>query len=548
MAIWKAPRERRNAARTAPRALQELAARLDADPAAAWTWIERLQSAQRLEDAGADRARGVVPTPADVAGRMAAALFRDAAPGAVWRVLDAGCGRGRLLAAVAQAAAAAQLRVDCEGIELDATTARWAQALEPLVRTGARGAVRSWWVRRGDFLLSPSASADCDGVIANPPYVPLRQLDAALRNRLRGRTARGGAGDLSALFVARILDRLKPGGRMVVIVPNKLLAAQYAAGLRRRLLEELCIDEIWDFTGTRVFAGWASYPVVVIARNTPPDASQRVRVVGAQGNPCGEWRQAALAAMPDHVIPIGLDPALAPLAGRLWSGARLGSQVRVACGIATSGFGRAIGAGRERILCAGDIAPFRLAPARPFAAARAGVAAAQLARLRVPKVVIPGMFRSLCAAWDPGDALLGRVYYVPAAAGSAQRDLLLALFNSRLYAVLYAGLFAGVAQSGGYLRLNAPYAHAMPWPARSPGAGLRAAVAALEGGGGADAGARRALDQAVEDLFDLTAAERRVLDRLAANRPGAVVIPHARTRKAPPAAPGATAGATRKSQ
>ena len=135
------------------------------------------------------------------------------------------------------------------------------------------------------------------------------------------------------------------------------------------------------------------------------------------------------------------------------------------------------------------------------------------------------MFRRLCAAWDGGASVLGRVYYVPAAAGSAERDLLLALFNSRLYAVLYAGWFAGVAQSGGYLRLNAPYLHAMPWPRLGAGPEVAAAVRALERSGGA--GPRQALDAAVEDLFDLSAAERAALGRLAPDPPGNVSIPHA---------------------
>jgi len=537
MAIWKAPRERRNTARATPRALQELAARLESNPDAVWTWIERLQSTHRLEDAGAEHARGVVPTPPDIAARMADALLRGTPPGAAWRVLDAGCGRGRLLGAVARAAAAAAVQVDCEGIELDATTARWAQALEPLVRAGARGAVRSWSVRRADFLLAPSPSADCDAVIANPPYVPLRQLDAGLRERLRGRMPRGGAGDLAALFVARILDRLRPGGRMAVIVPNKLLAAHYAGALRRRLLTEISLEEVWDFTGTRVFAGWGSYPVVLIARNAAPDAGHRVRVLDAQGALRSEWPQSALAAMPDGVIPLGLDPELAPLAERLFAGPHLGSQVRVACGIAVAGFGRAIGAGADRILCAGDIAPFRTAAPRPFAAARAGVRPASLERMRVPKILIPGMFRRLCAAWEPGDALLGRVYYVPARPQSPERDLLLALLNSRLYGVLYAGLFAGVAQSGGYLRLNAPYLNAMPWPRRAAARKLATLVAALERREGA--AERGALDRAVEDLFELSPSERRVLDRLAREQPSAVPIPHGSrpTAESPAATP-----------
>src|SRR5262249_15075075 len=183
MAVWNVPHERRQGPRRAPRALRELAARLGLDPVRAWEWVERLQSTQPDDDP-TNRARGAVATPHAIAMRMAAALVRDARPGDAWRILDPGCGRGRLLAAAARAASERSCSVDCEGVELDAAAARWAQALEALVRTGAQGHLRSWRVRRADFLLSPSPSADCDAVIANPPYVPVRALDAVARQRL----------------------------------------------------------------------------------------------------------------------------------------------------------------------------------------------------------------------------------------------------------------------------------------------------------------------------------------------------------------------------
>ncbi|MFQ5600753.1 MAG: hypothetical protein ACE5G2_09395, partial [Candidatus Krumholzibacteriia bacterium] len=107
--------------------------------------------------------------------------------------------------------------------------------------------------------------------------------------------------------------------------------------------------------------------------------------------------------------------------------------------------------------------------------------------------------------------------YVPVDGADARerrrrRDLLLALLNSRLYAVLYRGLFAAVAQSGGYLRLNAPYLRCLPWPEREPSAALGAAVAALETRGGR--GTRARLDGAVDSLFGLCTDDRRLLDAL----------------------------------
>jgi hypothetical protein len=67
-----------------------------------------------------------------------------------------------------------RLHGDCRGIEIDAAAARWAQALEPLVRAGAGAALGEWSVRRAD--LAVNGAAETFDAIANPPYVAWRTL------------------------------------------------------------------------------------------------------------------------------------------------------------------------------------------------------------------------------------------------------------------------------------------------------------------------------------------------------------------------------------
>lgn len=450
---------------------------------------------------------------------MARALLAPVRRGASIRVLDAGCGDGRLLVAVAREASRRGVRAGCEGVELDAAAARWTQDLEPLVRAGARGALAAWRVRHLDFLLD-DVDSDYDAAIANPPYVPWRALAEPARARLRARTQHA-AGDLAGMFVQRLLQRLRPGGRLCVIVPNKLLAAGYAAELRRALLGDATIEDIWDLSSERIFDGHASYPVVIVARHQPPPARHRIRCREADGALRGRWVQQALRRSPAALVPLGMHPALSAIALRLLEGPRLGNVVRVRCGIATAGFGRAIGMGSENIVRSGHVKAFRLLPAARFSPARAGLVAAQLDRLRCTKVVVPGMFRRLCAAYDAHGRIIGRVYYVPVDgthAAALQRALLLALFNSRLYALLYAGWFGAVAQSGGYLRLNAPYLESMPWPQQpADGALVRAVEACARRPH--DPVERERLDQVVEALFGLAPRERGTLARLARSLP-----------------------------
>jgi hypothetical protein len=133
-----------------------------------------------------------------------------------------------------------------------------------------------------------------------------------------------------------------------------------------------------------------------------------------------------------------------------------------------------------------------------------------------------------------------------AAARRRERTLLLALLNSRLYALLYAGLFGAGAQSGGYLRASTAWLAALPWPhARQVRDGadadgcdnaadaLAACVERLERRPRAADRAR--LDAAVEALFGLAPAERAALDALARKLPESDIVPHA--RRAAPARP-----------
>ncbi len=299
------------------------------------------------------------------------------------------------------------------------------------------------------------------------------------------------------------------------------------------------LEEVHDLSTGHAFAGVGTYPVILVVRRTQPTAQHEVKVRDARNRPRARWRRTDLARMPEHLLPLGLDAAGLALAARLLAGPRLGDATHIACGLASSGFGRAIGAGPERILQSGDVTALRLRAPSRFDPGRAGITPAALERLRVPKVVIPGMFRRLCAAYDARSLLLGRVYFARPV-DAAERALLLALLNSRLAAVLYRGLFAAVAQSGGYTRCNAPYVMQLPWPDRiGLEEELKALLATLQRGP-ITSGWRR-LDALVEARFRLDPTEVDCVERLARQlplRPGEVrsggrpVRPRATSRSA----------------
>ena len=373
--------------------------------------------------------------------------------------------------------------------------------------------LRKWKIHCEDFLLQKTTQR-YDLIISNPPYVALRSLSEPVRRQLRDRYDCG-RGDLAALFVNSMLDRLAVGGRLCAIVPNKLLVATYATALRRRLLSDFQLREVHDLSRQQTFPGVGAYPVILVVDRVP--ARRSITVFGDQQERQGTWEPKDVQQLPGALFPLGLPPVLIRMVNRLRQRGTMADAVSIGCGIAVSGFGRAVGSGRHKILLSGDVAPFSIRRRRTFHPAAAGIPMARLARQRVEKIVVPGMFQELCAARSCSTDLLGRVYFIPlgdsgAADSRQQASLLLALLNSRLFRVLYRGLFEGVAQAGGWLRLNGPYLASLPWPRRAPSAELVEIVDALEAAGSADIPER--LDILVAQLFALSDREIQAIDHL----------------------------------
>ncbi|MGH3429053.1 MAG: Eco57I restriction-modification methylase domain-containing protein, partial [Terriglobales bacterium] len=82
------------------------------------------------------------------------------------------------------------------------------------------------WVKTADFLLQPVEPAT--HVVANPPYVRWAKVPPSLavtyRKEMRPTATRG---DLSVAFLDRMLDWATDGGRVVAIVSDRWMFAQY---------------------------------------------------------------------------------------------------------------------------------------------------------------------------------------------------------------------------------------------------------------------------------------------------------------------------------
>jgi tRNA1(Val) A37 N6-methylase TrmN6 len=171
-------------------------------------------------------------------------------------VLDPSCGSGNFLIAAAERLAATSTRTAAashvHGIDIDPLAAELA-AFSLWRFVGKPGA--SWNPHRKRITVADALDArdtrTYDVVVGNPPY--LNQLETSTANS-RDKAAKlakwsGGAitgyADLSSAFLLLACERCRPGGRFALVMPQSLLAARDATGVRERLLRNSRLCSLW---------------------------------------------------------------------------------------------------------------------------------------------------------------------------------------------------------------------------------------------------------------------------------------------------------------
>lgn len=209
---------------------------------------------------------GVVYTPDALAGFLAERALA-AFPGVPKTVFDPAVGDGALLAAVARI-----LKDDSAhfmGLDVDPEAVR--VATQRLKMEGM-----SADVRQGDFIGSLTIQPELDQmpepepiradiVIANPPYVRTQTLGSAAARALGARFGLSGRVDLYVAFAAGMVESLAPGGVMALLCSNKFLTNTAGRSLRKILLEQTELVEVWDLGDTKLFNA-AVLPAIVVAR------------------------------------------------------------------------------------------------------------------------------------------------------------------------------------------------------------------------------------------------------------------------------------------
>jgi len=463
---------------------------------------------------GDRRERGAYYTPPalalDAARRALLPLLGD--PARLPRVLDPALGAGVFLIAAGELMAG-WLADHGDGAPPEARRWRACAGLygidrDPLAVEVARASLWLWAAPPdqpldalpahlicADALLDDGAVAKLnppfDAVLGNPPFASVftrAASDEQEREQLSAhyQTARG-AFDLSVPFVERALTLVRRGGRCALVLPNKLLAASYAAALRRWLRSEAALEALIDHAGGGHFDADV-YPVLVVLQRNPhpPDAPLQALEGRAAGAPVliRQGTQRDLDDLPGHAWSPLLDPDW-DLLRRCFEGTRpLGDLAELAAGLTV---GEAYDL-RDRVIEAPGLlplnscrlltsglleryvtrwgqvrAPFLKRSFRRPVIPSAALPERRQAQAAGPKLVIAGMGLRPRVYHDAGlsQASVSTVIITEAA---WPLGALCALLNAGLLARLYRALYGGLALSGGYLRFGKRELASMPLP------------------------------------------------------------------------------------
>lgn len=233
-------------------------------------------SSRSLDTAELRKARGAFFTPEPLARYVTEWAVRSVAD----KVLEPSCGEAAfLLSAIDRLGALHDADADPTPPHLDGVELHDASA------AAARGLLREAGVdadvRVGDFFtFDPTGSYDA--VIGNPPYVRYQDFSGESRARSREAALRAGVSMTNlasswAAFTVHAALFLRKGGRLGLVLPAELLTVNYAAPVRRFLLERFASVDLVLFE-ERVFPGVLEEVVLLLAEGYDEGPTDHFRV------------------------------------------------------------------------------------------------------------------------------------------------------------------------------------------------------------------------------------------------------------------------------
>jgi hypothetical protein len=210
--------------------------------------------------------RGFYDTPLYLTRRILQNIPLEFLPPEQRTIVDMGCGWGSFLIAGTERLSqladmrGRALRNHIIGNDIDTFTAQLA-GLGLLLSTSED----SWRIDDADALSWPWLNREQPGIIVgNPPFGGRRDQPETL-DELMPASGKRTRVEAANEHLARAVRRVRPGGYLAMVMPRSFLASEAAPTIRRDLLENCDITEIWELSG-RVFPDATIQPMVLFAR------------------------------------------------------------------------------------------------------------------------------------------------------------------------------------------------------------------------------------------------------------------------------------------
>lgn len=212
------------------------------------------------------KARGAFYTPADITSFLVEWAVRSSSDS----ILEPSCGEAAFLTTAHERLASLALLPPLANqlVGLDIHAEAVAEAAAQLASVGGEALLEV-----GDFLAFRT-DRRFDAVVGNPPYVRYQRFigqarakaqEAALAQGVR----LGGLASSWAAFVVHAASFLKPDGRLALVLPAELLTVNYAAPVRRHLMQRFGHVRLVLFE-ERVFPGVLEEVVLLLAEGQGP--------------------------------------------------------------------------------------------------------------------------------------------------------------------------------------------------------------------------------------------------------------------------------------
>lgn len=120
----------------------------------------------------------------------------------------------------------------------------------------------NWHIGCKDYL-SQEVCGAFDFIVGNPPYIAYQDLPAELRIELKNnfKVCKKGKFDYCYAFIEKSYNMLRPGGKLVYIIPSNIFKNVFAEELRELIKSDLVA--IVDYPQDRVFADVLVSPAII---------------------------------------------------------------------------------------------------------------------------------------------------------------------------------------------------------------------------------------------------------------------------------------------